>query len=103
MSVLIGSWEFEGPFSETHKLRAEPGIVAVLARNNNELELVEMDQSESVRDFVKNKVKVRFDSFLNHGFATAVYYCSDLNSTLRQGLVDKLMKEFDDESLECAS
>jgi hypothetical protein len=100
MSVLIGSWEFEGPFKEMHKLKAEPGIVALLARNKGELELVELDESDSVSEFVGRRIKGTTHPSIT---AAAVYYCSDLNTTLRQGLVDELMKEFDDDGPECAA
>jgi predicted AlkP superfamily phosphohydrolase/phosphomutase len=103
MTVLIGSWEFEGPFSEPNKLKSEPGIVAVLAKNNHEFELVDIDESESVREYVKKRVTAVPPPSNDIEFSTAVYYCADLSSALRQGLINKLMKEFDDESLECAS
>jgi hypothetical protein len=94
MSILIGSWEFEGPYNEIGDLRAEPGIVALLTLGGDELELIAIEESESVKDYLQQKkdreMRLRGDC----GFATAVYYCSDLNATLRQGLVDKLMKEF---------
>jgi citrate synthase len=97
MSVLIGSWEFEGPFSDIQDLRHEPGIVAVLARSNDELELVEIDESDSVKDFLEKRMVPKFSPSDIDGFSTAVYYCSDLNATLRQGLVEELMKEFGDD------
>ncbi len=97
MGVLIGSWEFEGPYSQINDLRSEPGIVALLAREQNELELVHMDESESVKEYMQTQdnTGLNFDPKYD-GVETAVYYCSDLNATLRQGLINKLMKEFDD-------
>jgi hypothetical protein len=96
MSVLIGSWEFEGPYNELAELRSEPGIVALLANTNDELELIGIEESESVKDYLEKKKKNGLGrKNTSHSFATAVYYCSDLNATLRQGLVDKLIKEFE--------
>ncbi len=93
MSVLIGSWEFEGPFSATHELRPEPGIVALLTNSDDEFELVAIDESDSVQEYLEHQKKsVPHNS---DKLSTAVYYCSDLNSTLRRGLVDELMKEFE--------
>jgi hypothetical protein len=98
MSILIGSWEFEGPLFETQKLKAEPGIVALLTKEKDELELLELDESESVSDFVRRRIKSNAQPSVS---ATAVYYCGDLNTALRQGLVDELMKEFEDQDAEC--
>src|SRR5215470_10851321 len=98
MSVLIGSWEFEGPFNECTELRPEPGIIALLSGTNDDMELIAIEESDSVKDHLERK-KLNGQSRRgnNDPFATAVYYCSDLNATLRQGLVDKLVKEFGDE------
>lgn len=96
MSVLIGSWEFEGPYSELAQLRSEPGIVALLSGTNDDMELIAIEESDSVKEFLeRKKMNGQSRRGCNNGFATAVYYCADLNSTLRQGLVDKLIKEFD--------
>jgi len=93
MSVLIGSWEFEGPFSATHELRAEPGIVALLTNSDDEFELIAIDESDSVRGYLEHQRKSVLQN--SDRLSTAVYYCSDLNSTSRQGLIDELMKEFE--------
>jgi len=96
MSVLIGSWEFEGPFNEFAELRPEPGIIALLTGTNDDMELIGIEESDSVKDHLeRKKLKRRAQKGGINPFATAVYYCSDLNSTLRQGLIDKLVKEFD--------
>jgi hypothetical protein len=97
MSVLIGSWEFEGPYNELAQLRCEPGIIALLSGSNDDMELIAIEESDSVKDHLERK---KLTGLVRKGsknpFATAVYYCSDLNATLRQGLVDKLVKEFGD-------
>jgi hypothetical protein len=96
MSVLIGSWEFEGPFNEFTELRSEPGIMALLSGSNDNMELIAIEESDSVKDHLEKKTKNgRAQKGDKSDFATAVYYCSDLNATLRQGLVDKLIKEFE--------
>lgn len=96
MSVLIGSWEFEGPFNECAELRPEPGIIALLAGTNDDMELIGIEESDSVKDHLeRKKLNGRARKGAINPCATAVYYCSDLNSTLRQGLIDKLVKEFD--------
>lgn len=93
MTVLIGSWEFEGPFVDTTQLRKEPGICAVLTAVDGEYELVEMEESESVRTFFE-----QHKNYILNGegeTAAVVYYCEDLTSALRQGLIDEVMKELE--------
>jgi|LakMenEpi03Aug12_release.lakeMendotaPanAssembly.Ray.scaffolds.fasta_scaffold403976_2 hypothetical protein len=96
MTVLIGSWEFEGPFDKSNELRAEPGLCAILHTASDNLELVEIEETDSVRKFIERHKTYHFsDRMPAHKFAVAVYYCSDLTSSLRAGLIDEVLKEFD--------
>jgi hypothetical protein len=96
MTDLIGSWEFEGPFNKSAELRSEPGLCAILHTDNENIELVEIEETESVRKFIEKHNKYHFsDRMPTDKFAVAVYYCSDLTSSLRQGLIDEVLKEFD--------
>jgi hypothetical protein len=94
MTVLIGSWEFEGPFSGSDELRDEPGLVAILVGAHNEYELLEMEESDSVKKFVDAYDKFQVDGVTD--VAVVVYYCSDLTSSLRAGLIDEVMKELEE-------
>lgn len=96
MTVLIGSWEFEGPFNQSNELRSEPGLLAILHVDNDNMELVEIEETDSVRKFIEKHDKYHFSHRMpTDKFAVAVYYCSDLTSSLRQGLIDEVLKEFD--------
>lgn len=96
MTVLIGSWEFEGPFNKTSELRAEPGLCAILHTASESMELVEIEETDSVRKFIEKHKTYHFsDRMPTEKFAVAVYYCSDLTSSLRAGLIDEVLKEFD--------
>jgi len=95
VTVLVGSWEFEGPFTSLDELRCEPGIYAIFASVNDEYELMEMDEAESVREWLHTHDRYFFG---NHSslvkFSVAVYYCADLTPGLRQGLIDELIQEY---------
>jgi hypothetical protein len=92
MTVLIGSWEFEGPFESADELRNEAGLYAILTNGDKEIELVELNESSQVRASVKQLFDATPGS---ENFTTAVYYCSDLTTALRQGLIDEVLKEFE--------
>ena len=97
MTVLIGSWEFEGPFGNLSELHDEPGLVAILTGKNDEYELIEMEESDSVKSFIDthNKYNFRVEN-ADEDLLVAVYYCSDLTASLRFGLIEEVMKELDD-------
>ncbi len=95
MSIYIGSWEFQGPFTITMDLLHEPGIYAILSGNGDQIELLEIDESESVRASIENHPWCHFPGHGNGGaLAVAVYYCADLADCLRAGLVEQLLAEF---------
>ncbi len=92
MTVLIGTWEFEGPFEKADQLRNEAGLYAILTNGDKEVELVELNESSHVR----TSVQELFDATPgSENFSTAVYYCTDLTTSLRQGLIDEVLKEFE--------
>jgi hypothetical protein len=92
MTVLIGTWEFEGPFARANELRNEAGLYAILSNGDKEVELVELNESAQVRASVEQLFDVTPGS---ENFSTAVYYCTDLTTSLRQGLIEEVLKEFD--------
>jgi len=95
MTVLIGSWEFEGPFTQPMEFLHEPGIYAILSCTDNEYELLEIDESESVRATLEKHDRFPFGKSTSAvNVAAAVYYCADLTSSLREGLIEEVLKEF---------
>ncbi len=96
MTVLIGSWEFEGPFTQAKEILHEPGIYAILSCTESEYELLEIDESESVRATLERHD--RFSIGKTEGsLAAAVYYCADLTAALREGLIEEVLREFNAE------
>ena len=95
MSIYIGSWEFQGPFTTTMDLLHEPGIYAILSGKEDQIELMEIDETESIRGSIENHPWYHLPRYGNGGsLAVAVYYCPDLTDGLRAGLVEQLLAEF---------
>ena len=98
MTVLIGSWEFEGPFTQSRDLLHEPGIYAILSCTDNEYELLEIDETESVRATLEKHDRYPLGKPTSAtNVAAAVYYCADLTAALREGLIEEVLKEFNAE------
>ncbi|HEY9683212.1 MAG TPA: hypothetical protein V6C86_16660 [Oculatellaceae cyanobacterium] len=92
MTVLIGTWEFEGPFENAAELRDEPAVYAILTFMNEEFELVELNEADNVQHTFK---KLKDVTPADRPLSVAVYYCSDLSDNLREGLVEIILQEFD--------
>jgi hypothetical protein len=91
MTVLIGSWEFEGPFDRRDVLRREPGLYATLIQSGEDYELVELNESPNIRATFEALQEMTPQQ---NSLSIAVYYCSDLSDGLRDGLVELVLKEF---------
>jgi|SRR5215471_14282841 len=95
MSIHIGSWEFQGPFTKTMDLLHEPGIYAILSGMEDQIELLEIDETESIRASIEHHPWYQLPRYGSGGpLAVAVYYCPDLTDDLRAGLVEQLLAEF---------
>jgi hypothetical protein len=92
MTVLIGTWEFEGPFEVREHLREEPAIYAILSSVEDDVELVELNETENVH---QQFLRLQEVTPADRQVSIAVYYCSDLTDGLREGLVDIILREFE--------
>lgn len=95
MAILIGELEFDGPFHNIDDLSDEPGIFAVLVKTTNEFELLEMDDSDQVRESLFTHPERDNWNSLEPGIAVAVHYTSDISSEERREIKQALEIEFD--------
>lgn len=80
MAIQIGSYNFEGPFSNTSSLRKQSGVYAILGRNSDSERWVVVDVGEAgdVQERVSNHD--RKDCWSRQGYRqlqVAVYYCDE--------------------------
>ena len=55
MSIKIGGYDFEGPFTDTFKLRYEQGVYSILdQRAGGQYFVVDIGESEDVRTRIEN-------------------------------------------------
>lgn len=96
MTIIIGSLEFEGPMQDIDLLSDAPGVYGVLCQSGDEFELLELGESESVRDAVVNHPDR--NDWLQHGLDVSfcVHYADDLTDSERAELKDTLEREFDE-------
>lgn len=105
MSILVGKLEFEGPYDNPELIRDEPGIFGIVCEVEDELELIELDEMESLRDCLisdEHVSNLRFYEETCHGKLSAIiHYTSDLTSKERREVRDSLLLEL--ESLDGAT
>jgi hypothetical protein len=96
MSILIGSIEFEGPHTDWDFLSDISGVYGILCQNNGEFELIELGESEFVREHIQ-KHPDRHE-WLQDGLdiSVCVHYTNDLSTAERVELKGTLEREFED-------
>ena len=97
MSILIGALEFGDPVADFDLLSDEPGIFAILTQADEELELIELSETQLVRSYVQNHQDR--DQWIDLGVVVAVHYTGDLDESDRQEITSTLEREFEDVEL----
>jgi hypothetical protein len=99
MSIIIGSLEFEGPFEQITELRKEPGLYALFCEVNQEYELLELAESECVRDAVSVELNPRILRLLpkpcQGKVVAAAYYTGKQPASERELIRAGIAKEFE--------
>ncbi|MBX9686315.1 MAG: hypothetical protein K2X27_06405 [Candidatus Obscuribacterales bacterium] len=99
MSVLIGAFEFEGPYEDVLHLKEEPGLYAILCESKGEFELVELDETNSLRncfDSDEYTSNMRFWQENSHGkLLAAVHYTPELTRQERFEMKNRLLLDFE--------
>ena len=55
MTIHIGKYNFDGPFTDTSKLKNQSGVYVILCSNgNSNWKVVDIGESQSVRERVEN-------------------------------------------------
>lgn len=80
MSINIGKYNFEGPYTDTNGLLNQSGVYVIVGRNAQGANwaVVDVGESETVRDRVRQHD--REDCWNKQGYrslATAVLYCGE--------------------------
>lgn len=95
MSILIGRYEFEGPFSRLESIKNIPGVYAVLSYNNGTYDLLDIDQAEGLRTAIEDHRS--YDYWIRNcsGVVSALmHYTPQSGLHQRQEIVHEILQEF---------
>jgi len=54
MSITIGNYKFDGPYTDTDNLENKSGVYAILSSDNGKYNVIDIGESSDVRDRVEN-------------------------------------------------
>jgi len=92
MTILIGQHEFDGPLNTLSEVPESPGLYAVLQKDNRQMFLLDMGQSDNLADSIKRSTLGCKDKLL------VVYPCA--SGEQRQTILHELIREFEYEDEE---
>jgi len=84
MSVVIGELEFEGPFLSIENLNDAPGIFAVVNAADKSFDLVEMNDSDLVKETLKSHPHLPKWQKICPEVSIMVHYTKDLSTKERK-------------------
>jgi hypothetical protein len=97
MSIYIGKLEFEGCFTGFDQIENDPGLYALLLREGDDYQIVELGHSDCVHDCLVKRVLGDLSAVLEgQAFEVAVYYTDDLPTPSRKQLLEEIAGEFAD-------
>jgi hypothetical protein len=94
MAITIGSYNFEGPFSNSNSLRAQSAVYAILGRNGESDRWIVVDIGEAGDACGRVANHDRADSWKRQGYrqlACAAHYCDERSRML---IEQELRKRF---------
>lgn len=99
MGIFIGPVEFEGPFTDSADLKEAAGLYAILAENKGEMELVELDEANCLKDCLDveeyTSNKQFWQEMSSNKLLAAVHYTPDLSREQRRNMMLRLLQEFE--------
>ncbi len=100
MSILIGKYEFDGPYNSVADLKDMQGLIAVLHCEGEAYELIHVAESHNVKECIE----LSESAYISSGGSVllAALYAEKCGARERRAMVEDILSEFDNEvSLEC--
>ena len=96
MSIKIGGYDFEGPFTDTSKLRYEQGVYSILdQRADGKYYVVDVGESEDVRTRIENHDRSDCWKRNQRGTLTvAVLYTPGMSGDRRRAIESALREQY---------
>lgn len=96
MSIAVGSYTFEGPYTHLASLRDQPGIYAILCQRNGQYLVVDVGQTQAVRQRIEtHDRKSCWSRNCGSGvLAAAVLYTPGLSEDARRRIEEGIREQF---------
>ena len=93
MGILIGKYEFDGPYNDVNDLQEKEGLYAVLYQTGEEYELIHLSHADNVRERIE---LLPTEKAKEGQVLLAAFYTDSCGNRERTSMVDDIQKEFAD-------
>jgi hypothetical protein len=96
MSILIGRWEFEGPYRSAEILKDRSGVYTILdQRRNGEYYVVDVGESKAVKTRIESHDRANcWTRNLQGNLTVAVLYTPNLQQFDRRAIEQELRSQY---------
>lgn len=95
MSINIGNYRFEGPYTDTNKLQDKSGIYAILCHRDQKYLLIDVGESANIKTRIENHDRENCWSKNCLGTLTvSVLYTPNLHRTARLEIEQEIRNKF---------
>jgi hypothetical protein len=95
MSILIGKYEFDGPFNSVADLEEKSGLYAVLHCDGEDYELIHVSEADNIKERIETSQSA-YTTYVG-SVLLAACYAPLSRSRERKMMVEDILREFDDE------
>ena len=96
-TILIGKYEFCGPFAAPEEIEERPGVFAVLCYHDNCYELLDLGYGENLRQgLLDHPDQGDWHNMCAGTLLAAVFYGDEMDGDQAQILIDSIERELSD-------
>ena len=95
MSIMLGKYYFQGPYSSLNQLQNKPGLYAVHCQEE-EKKILDLGEAAQIKDRIKTheRMKCWLRCSDGQGISVSAYYTRHWNQMNRKKAILKLRKKF---------
>ena len=96
MSIAIGNYTFDGPYTSTDKLEDRSGIYAIICKKGSKNYLIDVGESTTVKSRVETHDRTDcWEKNCQGTLVVAVYYTPNLQQHGRMAIEQEIRNQYD--------
>ena len=96
MSITIGKYTFDGPYTSANELEDRSGIYAIICQKDNKKDLIDVGESATVKSRVEtHDRKDCWEKNCQGTLTVAVYYTQNLQQSGRMAIEQEIRNQYD--------